>query len=73
LPDFADGGIDARVDINEDVPAPESIDDVIAKNELAASLDQQNQHVHWLTTQLHPAAETAQFAPCDIEFKVAEA
>ena len=73
LPDLADRGVDAGLDVHEHVLAPEPIDDVAAGDELTAALDQQDQEVHRLPPELDRPALPAQLVTRDIELEVAEA
>ena len=73
LPDFADRGVDAGLDVNEDVFAPQPLDDVAAGDELTSTLDQQDQEVHRLPFEFHRASLPAQLVRRDIELEVAEA
>ena len=60
LPDLADRGVDAGLDVDEHVLAPQSIDDVATGDELTSTLDQQDQEVHRLPPEFDRAALPAQ-------------
>ena len=45
-PDFADGGIDAMVNIEEDILAPEPLGDFLAGYQLATAFEQQEEQLH---------------------------
>ena len=72
LPDFTDRGVDAGLDVDEHVFAPQAIDDVAAGDELTSALDQQDQEVHRLPPKFDRASLAAQLVRGDIELEVAE-
>lgn len=72
LANLADRGVDAGVDVDEDVLAPESIDDLAPRDELAALLDQEDQQVHRLPPELHRTAAAAQLVGSDVQLEVAK-
>jgi hypothetical protein len=56
LADFSDRCVDALLSIQEDLFAPEPLDDLLSGNQLAVMFDQENQQLHrdllkpqWLT------------------------
>jgi hypothetical protein len=73
LADLADGGINARLDVDEDIFAPQAIDDVGAEYELTAALDEQNEKVHGLALEPDTPPLAAQLVASDVELEVAKA
>ena len=73
LPDLADRRVDAGLDVDEDVRAPQPLGDLGARDELSRSLDQQDQQVHRLPPQLHPPALASQLVRTEVQLELAEA
>ena len=73
LPDLADRGVDAGLDVDEDVRPPEPLGDLGARDELSRPLDQQDQQVHRLPPQLHPPALSPQLVRTEVQLELAEA
>ena len=62
-----------RLHIDEDIFAPQAFDDVGARNEMTAALDQQNEKVHRLPLEPNGTPLPAQFVARDVELEVAKA
>jgi hypothetical protein len=73
LANLADDRIDARLHIDEDVLAPQLIDDVTAGDELTSTFDEKDEEIHRLSFESDRAAVTAQRVRRDIELEVAKA
>ena len=66
-------GVDAGLDVDEDVLAPQPIDDVFAGHQLTSPLDQHDQEVHRLSFEPDRAAAAAQLVAGDVQLELAEA
>ena len=69
LPDLADGGVDAGLDVDEDVLGPEPGDDVAPRDELAPPLDQQDEEVHRLPLEPYRLPFTPQLVGRDVQLE----
>lgn len=74
-PDFAHGGINAAIDIDEDILFPELRRDLVARNQVALSLDQEKKQFHRQLLQakatvpaLQPVLRLIQFVFAEMEF-----
>src|SRR5262249_61083487 len=52
LADLADGGIDAVVRVEEDIPSPDPLDDPVPADELSLLFDEETQDLHGDALQL---------------------
>ena len=64
--------MNTRIEVNEDVRSPQSMGDLLARDQLSGALDQQQQHIHWLTRQPHATPRAPQVVGGDVEFAVAK-
>jgi hypothetical protein len=64
--------VDAGLHVDEDVLAPQQLDDVGARHELLPALDEEDEHVHRLPLETDDAAMPAQLVGGDVELEVAE-
>src|SRR5215469_13332518 len=71
--DFADVVVNAALGIEEEVLAPDSLDNFFPRDKLALLLSQQDQKLQWLPFQANPVAGTAQFEPAGIQLEIPEA
>ena len=65
--------VDACLDVDEHVLAPQPVDDLGARDEDIPPLDQQEQQIHRMAFEAHRAAVAAQLVGGDVELEVAEA
>ena len=71
--DLANGRVHAGVDVDEDVLAPQPVDDVVARHQLTSPLDEHDQEVHRLPFEPNRTAAATQFVSRDVQLEVAEA
>ena len=65
--------MDARLDVDEDVLAPEELDDLGPRHEVVPPLDEQEEQVHRMALETNRAAVAAQLVGRDVELEIAEA
>jgi hypothetical protein len=70
LPNFADGAVDAVIGVEENSVAPDSLDDLFARDQLTALLDQEEQDFHRDAFQPEPSIGAAQFVGAQVELEV---
>jgi hypothetical protein len=73
LANLADGGVDARVHIHEDIFPPQLIDDLRPRDQLSAAPDEQDEQVHRLAFESNEAAAATQLVRGGVELELAEA
>ena len=73
LPDLPHRRVDARLDVDEHVLAPQPLDDVGTGDEIVPPLDEQEQQIHRMALETHRAAVATQLVGSDVELEVAEA
>ena len=71
LADLADGGIDTVVGVEEDIFAPDLLDDLIPADELSVLRDQQQKQLHGNVFEFQGLARAAQFIGTEIKLKLA--
>src|SRR5882724_757211 len=69
LPEFSDGGVDAMLGLNEDVLAPEFVDDLFACDEVAVPAGQQDQQLHGNFFEFQRPAVATQLIAAQIQLK----
>jgi hypothetical protein len=67
--DLPDGGVDAVFGVDVDLLAPEPLDDLRARDDVAVPLREQNQQVHRNPFELDDAVAAAQFAPRGVQLE----
>jgi hypothetical protein len=72
LTDLADGRVDAVVCVNEDLFAPNAIQDFFAGEELAMALDQQKKQVQRNALEMNDAAAAAELIGFTIQLEILE-
>jgi hypothetical protein len=70
LPDLADGAIDTVIGIEGYALSPDSLDDLLARNQLASLLHQQEQEFHGNAFQLEHTVGTTQLVGAQVELKI---
>ena len=65
--------MDARLHVDEHVLAPEELDDLGPRHEVAPPLDEQQEQVHRMALETNRAAVAAQLVGRDVELEIAEA
>jgi hypothetical protein len=73
LPDLADDGVDAGVDVDKYILAPQPIDDLAACDELTSALHQQDQQLHRVPFDADRTALATQLVRGDVKLEIAEA
>ena len=58
LADFADGGVDAVLGIDEDFVAPKAFGDFGARDEVAFAGGEEDEQLHWLAFELEASTRT---------------
>jgi len=71
-PDLADGGVDAVLDIEENVFAPEALGDFFAGNELTLALGEKDEELHGELFDTQNALALLQDIARVVEYEVAE-
>jgi hypothetical protein len=72
LADFADGGVDAVLGVDEDLGAPQALGDFGSSHEIAVVGCQENEQLHRPSFQLQVASGTGEFEAAGIQPEVAE-
>src|SRR6266851_1645767 len=72
MPELADRGVDAVIGVDEDAPAPDALEDLPARHELAATLDQQEKQVERDALEMYDAPRMAEFVSAPIQLEVFE-
>jgi hypothetical protein len=72
VPYLPDDGVQASVDVDEDIGSPEFLDNLVAPDELTTSLHQEEQQFHGQPFQLHRAFVAAQLVAGDVQFALAK-
>jgi hypothetical protein len=70
--DLSDHGIDAGVDVDENVSPPQPVDDLLARDELAAPVHQEHQQLHGPTLDLDAPALPSQLVGRHVELEPTE-
>jgi hypothetical protein len=70
--DFADGSVDAVIDVHEDVLAPKLLGDLLARNQLARALEQQDKQLHRELFEAQDAVAALKPKTRDVEREVGE-
>jgi len=70
LADFPDRPIDAVVGIKKNILTPDSLDDLIAADDLVPLLDQQEQNFEWNALQFEHASSAMEFVGLAVEFEI---
>jgi hypothetical protein len=65
--------MDAGLDVDEYVLAPQAFDDFVARHQLGAPLDHQDQQVHRLSLEANRASVAPQLVTPDVEREIGEA
>jgi hypothetical protein len=71
-PDFADGGIDCGVLVNEHIGTPERRLNLSTIDKDAGFLDEKDQYLHRNAFEPDPLTRSAQRVPRDVEFELAK-
>ncbi len=66
---FADGGVDALPGVDEHAVAPELLDDLLSRHQLAFALRQQDEQFHGDSFQLDRAPAPPQFVTAKVELE----
>jgi hypothetical protein len=69
LPDFADGGVDTVLGIEENVLPPDSFDDLIAGHKLTVRLDQESENLHRDFFEFDDMIPLSQLVPAAVKLK----
>ena len=72
MPQFADGGVNAVLGVDEDFAGPEPLGDLGAGNKLALARDKQDEQLHRLALQAQGLAAVREFETSAIEAEVGE-
>jgi hypothetical protein len=72
LADFSDGGVNAVFGIDEDILAPETVDDFLAGDYATLALQKKHQQLHGDALQFQGVAVAAQFEAVAVEFEFVE-
>ena len=72
LANFADGGIDAVLGVDEDFFAPEAVDDFLAGNDVAVFFREQEEQFHGDAFEFQDAAVAPQLEAGAVELKFSE-
>src|ERR1700746_2416108 len=70
--DFANGGVDALIDVNEDGRAPKPVRDLFARNQLSAFLYQKEEQIHRPSFEAEDAFTPSQSIPRLVECEIPE-
>lgn len=70
--DFADGGVDAVLGVDEDFGVPEGAGDLVARDEAAAGGGEKDEELHGLAFETQGRAAAAQLEARAIQLKLAE-
>ena len=72
LADFADGGVDAVLGIDEDILAPDAVDDFLTGDDGSILFHQKQEQFHGDALQFQDAAFAAEFEARGVELKIAK-
>jgi hypothetical protein len=70
LADLADGAVDAVVGIEKGALAPDTLDNLLARNDLSPLLDKKEQNLEWNPLQLEHTTGATEFIGLGIEFDI---
>src|SRR5216683_636768 len=70
MPELADRGVDAVIGVDEDAPAPDALEDLLARHELAATLDQQEKQIERDAFEMYDAPRMAELVSAPIQLEV---
>src|SRR5215471_10014158 len=69
--DFSYRAVDATIDVYEDVFAPQFVDDLLARDQFAPPLDEEDEKVHRLAFEFDPFAVYGEFVAVEVNAELA--
>ena len=72
LPDFADGFVDAVLGIEEDVLAPDSVNDLFARDETTVALHQKGEELHRNFLEFEDALASSKLVAVLVQFELSK-